>query len=101
MFLVCQNENNAFWVKNVSGIGLSRKSFKNGCCRRHKQNCDLRLAWCFGRLLLQINAEDHLDNLLCSLCAVVLASIKKSCLRPFNYRDKSRHRQLRQGGKFM
>jgi hypothetical protein len=42
--LYVQNENHAFLEKNASGTGLSRKSLKNGRCRRQKQNCDLRLA---------------------------------------------------------
>jgi hypothetical protein len=74
--LYVQNENHAFWVKNASGTGLSRKSFKNGRCRRQKQNCDLRLAWCFGQFLMQITSKDHLDNLIRSLCGAALASIK-------------------------
>jgi hypothetical protein len=76
--LYVQNENDAFWVQNASGTGLSRKSFKNGSCRRQKQNCDLRLAQCFGRLLMQIISKDHLDNLIRLLCGAALASIKNS-----------------------
>jgi hypothetical protein len=39
-FLYVQNKIYACWVKTVSGTGFSRKSFKNGRCRRQKQNCD-------------------------------------------------------------
>jgi hypothetical protein len=41
-----------------------------------KQNCNLRLARCVGRLLMQITSKDHLDNLIRSLCRAALASIK-------------------------
>jgi hypothetical protein len=74
--LYVQNENDAFWVQNASDTGLSRKSFKNDRCRRQKQNCDLRLAQCFGRLLMQITSKDQLDNLIRLLCGAPLASIK-------------------------
>jgi hypothetical protein len=66
-----QNENHAYWVKNVSGTGLFRKSFKNGCCMRQKQNYDLRIAQCFGRVLIQITAKDHWDSFRRLLRAVV------------------------------
>jgi hypothetical protein len=71
-----QNKNPAFWVKKASGTGLSRKSFKNGCCRKQKQNCDLRLARCFGQLLMQISTKNHWDAFYRSLRADVKARFK-------------------------
>jgi hypothetical protein len=61
-FLYFHNKNHAYWVKNGSGTNLFRKSFKNGCCRRQKQNCELRIARCFGQVLIQITSKDHWDS---------------------------------------
>jgi hypothetical protein len=56
-FLYVRNKNHAFWVKKCVWPRHFKKVFLNGCCRRQKQNCDLRVSRCCGWLLMQISKK--------------------------------------------